>query len=71
MKIHHVLLNEFNGQDVLETLCGRVVTRVRDENLKTVRFRTEACDNFNISHVPRDVSCNTCQHVWRNIGPHR
>lgn len=67
MKIHHSFIDEFHGRDTLETLCNRIVTRVRDPEGKTLRFKTDACDNFPLTSDPRDVTCSTCQHVWRTL----
>ena len=68
MKIHHVLLIDHIGQSVMETLCNRIVYPQRDEAQTIIGFRTERgntiqCDVYN----GRSVTCNTCQHVWRNI----
>lgn len=66
MKIHHVLLNDFIGQDQLETLCNRLVQAVHIDD-KLSHFVTEAGNTVQCVGDPRDVTCSTCQHVWRNI----
>lgn len=71
MKIHHALLREFLGHDQIETLCNRLVVVVRDDADRPTSFKTSPAGNtIQLTEEPRDVTCNTCQHVWRNIRGH-
>lgn len=66
---HHVLPDQ-GGRDVMETLCDLLVVPIRDvsREQRITEFRTyEAFNIIQCVFDPRDVSCNTCQHVWRNI----
>lgn len=67
MKIHHVLMHDFIGRDQMETLCNRLVRVQRGTDDRPTIFTTEKGTVFNCVMDPRDVTCNTCQHVWRNI----
>lgn len=69
MKIHHVLFSDFIGRDMLETLCNRLVMVEREpgDDGRVTGFITEAGNRIQCVTDPRDVNCNTCQHVWRNI----
>lgn len=68
MKIHHALPDQ-GGQELMETLCNMLVVPVRNESkpglLRFTSFRTGG--PINVVFDPRDVTCNTCQHVWRKI----
>lgn len=63
---HHVLPDQA-GNDTMETLCNLIVTPVRDHEDRIVHFNSPAGHRIQILFDPRGVSCNTCQHVWRNI----
>lgn len=76
MKIHQALLQDFIGRDVIETLCNRVVVVVRKDNNPEgppIGFKTSPSATWpegrtiQIVENPCDVTCNTCQHVWRKI----
>lgn len=67
---HHLLLAEQFGQPAMETLCNRLVFPIRGEINgadQILAFASEAGNQIQCVFDARDVSCNTCAHVWRNI----
>lgn len=62
----HHLLPDQGGRDVMETLCNILVIPSRTLDAIT-HFETRAGNRIQCVFEPRDVNCNTCQHVWRNI----
>lgn len=68
MKIHHVLLRDQAGAEVMETLCNRIVAPVRDRESRAIKyFVTTAANRMQCVFDSRDVTCSTCQHIWRSI----
>jgi hypothetical protein len=55
------------GDDLMETLCNRIVVPVRNEAETITSFKTAVGNPIQCVFTAGDVTCNTCQHVWRNI----
>lgn len=67
MKIHHVLFKDFIGNNVMETLCNRIVIASRVNDTLTGKWMTTCGNVIQCVEDPRDVTCQTCQFVWRRI----
>lgn len=65
---HHVLLSEQLGNDAMETLCNIIIIPHRNGEGKISHFTTQTGYTIQCLFDERGVSCNTCQHVWRNTG---
>lgn len=64
---HHVLPDQ-GGRDVMETLCNILIVPQRDNEQRITSFKTWSGQNpIQIMFDERGVTCNTCQHIWRNI----
>ena len=66
-RIHHVLPETIPDDGLMETLCNRAVKVSRSGDFLS-GFTTVPVGNvIQCVFDARDVTCNTCQHVWRNI----
>lgn len=66
-RIHHMLPDQ-GGSDIMETLCGLLITPIRDAENRITVFRTRrAGSDIQIMFDPRGVSCNICQRVWKDL----
>lgn len=63
---HHALPDQ-GGRDMMETLCNIVIVPQRGTDDRITSFKTLAGHEIQIMFDERGVSCNTCQHIWRNI----